>query len=455
MPRTAEATPHATLDQLIERGRYQGHLSLAELRDAFAQAGVSPSEGRTILRELSEAGVSLAAENEPSLSKTAPSNTRKTTEPASAEEDAPKKPSPSRTKATGRKPAKAKTTVRNGAAKNTGMSTGGPVDGKPEHEEDVPDDIVLDEAEIEHEQADLDDTQSVMGDSVHTYLKSIGRRTLLTAAQEVELARRIEAGLYAEYKLETHPDLPADVRDDLHLVVQDGRRAKDHMLEANLRLVVSVAKKYTDRGMSLLDVVQEGNLGLIRAVEKFDYTKGFKFSTYATWWVRQSISRGIAQQGRIVRLPVHVAEQVNQVSAVRRTLERRLGREPELVEIAAELGVAEEQVIDLLRLSRDHVSLDAPVEEDGDTALGDLLAREMSPGPDEVVLDAEDRARLDAMLASLDERSADVVRRRYGLLDGRQAKLADIAAIWGITAERVRQIERHAISKLRGDSEAA
>ena len=195
--------------------------------------------------------------------------------------------------------------------------------------------------------------------------------------------------------------------------------------------------------------------GLVPRLVEIDFATGCRFSIYATWWVRQSISRGIAKQGRIVRLPVHVAEQVNQVSAVRRTLERRHGREPELVEIADELGLTEQQVVDLIRLSRDHVSLDAPVEENGDTALGDLLARELSPGPDEVVLDAEDRARLDAMLGSLDERSADVVRRRYGLMDGRQAKLADIAAIWGITAERVRQIERHAITKLRVESEVA
>jgi len=299
-------------------------------------------------------------------------------------------------------------------------------------------------------------------DAVGLYLDGIAKTPLLTATDEVELAKKIEAGLYARSILEgtLTPEeesvrrIPATT-DELQQIVQEGDAAMQRFITANLRLVVSVARKYGRAQMPLLDLVQEGNTGLIRAVEKFDFSKGFKFSTYATWWVRQSISRGIAQQGRIVRLPVHVAEQVNQVSAVRRTLERRLGREPELREIAKELEVAEELVIDLLRLARDHVSLDAPVEEDGDTALGDLLAREMSPGPDEMVLDAEDRARLDAMLASLDERSADVVRRRYGLLDGRQAKLADIAAIWGITAERVRQIERHAIAKLRGNGDLA
>jgi len=291
---------------------------------------------------------------------------------------------------------------------------------------------------------------------VGLYLEGIAKTPLLTAAEEVELAKTIEVGLYAE-KIRSGVVTPAErgdnagqpTEEELDFLIEDGRRALQRFVTANLRLVVSVARKYGRSQMPLLDLVQEGNTGLIRAVEKFDYTKGFKFSTYGTWWVRQSISRGIAQQGRIVRLPVHVAEQVNQVGAVRRTLERRLGRDPELVEIADEMGIDAERVMDLIRYGREHVSLDAPVEEGGDTALGDLIAREPMPGPDEVYMDAEEHQRLESMLDELDERSADVVRRRYGLVDGRQAKLADIGAVWGITAERVRQIERHAIAKLR------
>ena len=287
-------------------------------------------------------------------------------------------------------------------------------------------------------------------DSVGLYLESIAKTPLLDAAEEVELARLIEAGQYAQAILRGDAETTSDAtREELETIAEEGERAMQHFVRANLRLVVSVARKYGRSQMPLLDLVQEGNTGLIRAVEKFDYAKGFKFSTYATWWVRQAISRGIAQQGRIVRLPVHVAEQVNQILAVRRNLERNLGREPEVAEIAEELGVEESKVVDLIRYSREHVSLDAPVEDDGDTSLGDLIARETAPGPDELVLDAEDRTRLEGMLSDLDERSADVMRRRYGLLDGRQAKLADIGAVWGITAERVRQIERAALNQLR------
>ncbi|OYN89289.1 sigma-70 family RNA polymerase sigma factor [Parenemella sanctibonifatiensis] len=297
-------------------------------------------------------------------------------------------------------------------------------------------------------------------DAVGLYLEEIAKTPLLTAAEEVDLAQRIEAGLYARAILDGtlttkerggRKAVKATV-EELSQLAEDGEQAVQQFIRANLRLVVSVARKYGRAQMPLLDLVQEGNTGLIRAVEKFDYAKGFKFSTYATWWVRQSISRGIAQQGRIVRLPVHVAEQVNQVTAVRRTLERRFNREPEVEEIAAELDLEPERVLDLIRYARDHVSLDAPVDENGETALGDLIAREPLPGPDEMVLDAEDRARLDGMLSNLDERSADVVRRRYGLMDGRQAKLADIGTVWGITAERVRQIERQAIATLRNSS---
>ena len=287
-------------------------------------------------------------------------------------------------------------------------------------------------------------------DSVGLYLESIAKTPLLDAAEEVELARLIEAGQYAQAILRGDAETTSDAtREELETIAEEGERAMQHFVRANLRLVVSVARKYGRSQMPLLDLVQEGNTGLIRAVEKFDYAKGFKFSTYATWWVRQAISRGIAQQGRIVRLPVHVAEQVNQILAVRRNLERNLGREPEVAEIAEELGVEESKVVDLIRYSREHVSLDAPVEDDGDTSLGDLIARETAPGPDELVLDAEDRTSLEGMLSDLDERSADVMRRRYGLLDGRQAKLADIGAVWGITAERVRQIERAALNQLR------
>ncbi|MEV6030928.1 RNA polymerase sigma factor [Nonomuraea sp. NPDC052116] len=447
MPRTAVATPSATLDQLIERGRAQGHLSLAELRDAFADAGISPSEGRTILRELSESGVSLAAENEPSLSKTAPKKT-------------PRKPA--RAKTTGRKAAEAKTAPsRNGTVKNAPVN---PTEAaakavtrpepKPEHEEDVPEDLELsaEDSEIENEQIDLDDTQSAMGDSVHTYLKSIGRRTLLTAAQEVELARRIEAGLYAEYKLETEPDLSVSAQDDLLLVIEDGKRAKDHMLEANLRLVVSVAKKYTDRGMSLLDVVQEGNLGLIRAVEKFDYTKGFKFSTYAMWWIRQAIQRGFADSARTIRLPVHVLEMLSKLSRVERDMHQRLGREPTPEELAVELDKTPDQIEELLRTSRQPISLNATIGEDGETTIGDLIEDVDSPEASEIVDRQLLGDQLRGVLDNLSPREARIMALRFGLVDGKPHTLDEIGKHLGLTRERIRQLEKESLSKLRHPS---
>jgi RNA polymerase primary sigma factor len=308
-------------------------------------------------------------------------------------------------------------------------------------------------------------TREIEGrDSVGLYLDEIARTPLLDAAAEVELSKTIEAGLYAEHLLaqgrvgRKKGGAPMSATEaELEWLAEEGRKAVDQFINANLRLVVSIARKYGRAQMPMLDLIQEGNTGLIRAVEKFDYTKGYKFSTYATWWVRQAITRGIAQQARVVRLPVHVVEELNQVGGARRTLERQLGRDPEPEEIAAELGMELERVLDLISWGRDHVSLDTPVDDDGDTSLGDLMAQETAPGPDDTVLDVESRARLDDLVSQLDERAADIIRARYGLLDGRQHKLADIGARHGISAERVRQLEREALQKLRrlGDPDLA
>ena len=289
-------------------------------------------------------------------------------------------------------------------------------------------------------------------DSVGLYLDEIARTPLLDAMTEVELAKTIEAGLYAEHLLAEGrvgrtPD--GATEEELRWIAEEGQRAVQQFITANLRLVVSIARKYGRSQMPMLDLVQEGNTGLIRAVEKFDYTKGFKFSTYATWWVRQAITRGIAQQAGVVRLPVHVVEELNQVGAARRTLERQLGHDPEPEEIAGELGMDLDRVIDLLSWSRDHVSLDTPVDEDGDTSLGDLIAQETAPGPDSTYIDVESRDRLSHLVDRLDDRAADIIRSRYGLIDGRVHKLADIGAKHGISAERVRQLEREALAKLR------
>jgi RNA polymerase primary sigma factor len=308
-------------------------------------------------------------------------------------------------------------------------------------------------------------TREIEGrDSVGLYLDEIARTPLLDAATEVELSKSIEAGLFAEHLLaegrvgRKKGGAPLSATEaELEWLAEEGRKAVDQFINANLRLVVSIARKYGRAQMPMLDLIQEGNTGLIRAVEKFDYAKGYKFSTYATWWVRQAITRGIAQQARVVRLPVHVVEELNQVGGARRTLERQLGREPEPEEIATELGMDVDRVLDLIAWGRDHVSLDTPVDEDGDTSLGDLMAQETSPGPDDTVLDVESRERLDALVGELDDRAADIIRARYGLLDGRQHKLADIGARHGISAERVRQLEREALQKLRrlGDPDLA
>ncbi len=292
-------------------------------------------------------------------------------------------------------------------------------------------------------------------DSVGLYLEEIARTPLLDAELEVELSKTIEAGLMAEHLLkegrftENGRGSGEPTREELEWLAEQGKQAVDRFLTSNLRLVVSIARKYGRSQMPMLDLIQEGNIGLIRAVEKFDYTKGYKFSTYATWWVRQAITRGIAQQARVVRLPVHVVEELNQVGSVRRTIERQLGREAEPDEIAVELNMDVDRVIELMAWGREHVSLDAPVDEDGETTIGDLYNNEAAPSLDADLLDSESRDRLNDLVNHLDERSADIIRRRFGLIDGRQQKLADIGLIHGISAERVRQLEREALGRLR------
>jgi len=287
-------------------------------------------------------------------------------------------------------------------------------------------------------------------DSMGLYLEEIARTPLLDAEREVELSKMIEAGLLARRILDGASDVPLHAsQEELEWLAEEGERAVQIFISSNLRLVVSIARKYGRAQMPMLDLIQEGNTGLIRAVEKFDYTKGYKFSTYATWWVRQAITRGIAQQSRIVRLPVHVVEELNQVGGVRRTLERQLGRDPEPEEIAAELGLDVERVLDLLSWGREHISLDTPLEEGGETSIGDLLAQQTVAAPDSTLLAHEERERIEKLVLCLDDRSADVIRARFGLIDGRQWKLADVGLKHGISAERVRQIEREALQKLR------
>jgi RNA polymerase primary sigma factor len=454
MPRTAvatsperEVTP-TTLDQLLERGRVQGHLSLAELRQAFTKAGVNPIEGRSILRELTDAGVSLDADNDSAPTEKTSSKVRKAATPA--------RKTRRTAKATGTRPAEDASSVRDGAAK-TGQTSRSATAEAAETDELHDDEWTAEDADAEESgTVDLDDNSSVMGDSVHTYLKSIGRRTLLTAAQEVELAKRIEAGLYAEYKLEMAMEsgekLAPGVRDDLEWVIEDGKRAKDHMLEANLRLVVSVAKKYTDRGMSLLDVVQEGNLGLIRAVEKFDYAKGYKFSTYAMWWIRQAIQRGFADSARTIRLPVHVLEMLSKLSRVERDMHQRLGREPTPEELAVELDKTPDQIEELLRTSRQPISLDSTIGEDGETRIGDLIEDVDSPEASEVVDRQLLAEQLKGVLGNLSPREAKIMSLRFGLADGKPHTLDEIGKFLGLTRERIRQLEKESLSKLRHPS---
>ncbi|MET8086816.1 sigma-70 family RNA polymerase sigma factor [Micromonospora sp. NPDC005237] len=286
-------------------------------------------------------------------------------------------------------------------------------------------------------------------DLVGVYLHEISRTPLLDAAKEVDLSKAIEAGLYAEHLLGGDAVPDGVDRADLERLVVEGERAKDLFIRANLRLVVSIARRYVRSGMPMLDLIQEGNTGLVRAVEKFDYERGYKFSTYATWWIRQAISRAIAQQERTVRLPVHLVEDVNRMRNVIRQLTRELGSDPEPEQIAASLGVTVERVNELRRWSQDTVSLDTPVGDDGDTNLGDLVADSDAPSPEDIVLSGLERQRIEGLLNHLDDRSAGIMRARYGLEDGREHSLTEVASRFSLSRERIRQLEIQALGRLR------
>jgi RNA polymerase primary sigma factor len=341
-------------------------------------------------------------------------------------------------------------------------------------EEDLDDIIIPDDSEIDaakaasaatgkgfvYSDADDDDApvQQVMSagataDPVKDYLKQIGKVALLNAEQEVDLALRIEAGLFAEEKIAADDgSMDPKFKRELEFVIHDGKRAKNHLLEANLRLVVSLAKRYTGRGMLFLDLIQEGNLGLIRAVEKFDYTKGFKFSTYATWWIRQAITRAMADQARTIRIPVHMVEVINKLARVQRQMLQDLGREPTPEELALELDMTPEKVVEVQKYGREPISLHTPLGEDGDSEFGDLIEDSEAVVPADAVSFTLLQEQLHSVLDTLSEREAGVVAMRFGLTDGQPKTLDEIGKVYGVTRERIRQIESKTMSKLRHPS---
>jgi RNA polymerase primary sigma factor len=331
-------------------------------------------------------------------------------------------------------------------------SDGLPVD--PDAEPDAAE--LVDEEDEDEVVVPEEDTAGPSTDLVRAYLKEIGRVALLNAEQEVELAKRIEAGLFAAEKMRQSDvgelKLTKAVRKDLDWLAADGLRAKDHLLEANLRLVVSVAKRYTGRGMAFLDLIQEGNLGLIRAVEKFDYTKGYKFSTYATWWIRQAITRAMADQARTIRIPVHMVEQINKLTRVQRQMLQDLGREPTADELATELDMTPDKVVEIQGYAREPVSLEQNVGDEGDSQLGDFIEDADAPIAAEVVSFGLLQRELDSVLKTLPEREAAVVALRFGLTDGQPRTLDEIGKEFGLTRERIRQIEAKTLSKLRHPS---
>ncbi|HJG58210.1 MAG TPA: RNA polymerase sigma factor [Corynebacterium xerosis] len=329
-------------------------------------------------------------------------------------------------------------------------------DDEEEEEADTVDEVWNEDESAALRQARKDAELTASADSVRAYLKQIGKVALLTAEEEVSLAKRIEAGLYAQYKIDMAKEagerLAHAQRRDLREISRDGQRAKNHLLEANLRLVVSLAKRYTGRGMAFLDLIQEGNLGLIRAVEKFDYSKGYKFSTYATWWIRQAITRAMADQARTIRIPVHMVEVINKLGRIQRELLQDLGREPTPEELAREMDITEEKVLEIQQYAREPISLDQTIGDEGDSQLGDFIEDSEAVIAVDAVSFTLLQDQLGDVLETLSEREAGVVRLRFGLTDGMPRTLDEIGQVYGVTRERIRQIESKTMSKLRHPS---
>ena len=485
---------------LLEQGKDRGYVAAGDVRAIFEEAGIPPSRMKALLRSLSDEGVSVMVEAEGSaatrrkavVAATAAkrATTTKSVAPAKKaaakkapvkavkdETSEPRKPTASKRTATPAAAAKkAAGPGKSGAKQGSGPAadatpadatkaapgsesdekaesgTGDPAEPTdlPEGEEDAS--FTLSDEDEEDAPAQQVATAGATADPVKDYLKQIGKVALLNAEQEVELAKRIEAGLFSEEKLNSGEKFAPKMKKELDWIAEDGRRAKNHLLEANLRLVVSLAKRYTGRGMLFLDLIQEGNLGLIRAVEKFDYTKGYKFSTYATWWIRQAITRAMADQARTIRIPVHMVEVINKLARVQRQMLQDLGREPTPEELAKELDMTPEKVVEVQKYGREPISLHTPLGEDGDSEFGDLIEDSEAVVPADAVSFTLLQEQLHSVLDTLSEREAGVVSMRFGLTDGQPKTLDEIGKVYGVTRERIRQIESKTMSKLRHPS---
>ncbi|WP_407941012.1 RNA polymerase sigma factor [Nocardioides flavus (ex Wang et al. 2016)] len=478
---------HPSITALVAEATPSGTVSPEDVRRASDEAGVEPRHLKALLVHLSGLGISVQID---ATSLRAVAATSKRAATSSAAKKAPAKKAaateaPAKKAAAKKTATKAAAPAKKTAAKKAATSPApadevvdlgaveAPVigaDGKKvlpdipdaEFEKDVAADPTIKEDEKQAftvSAADETDEpeQQVMvagatADPVKDYLKQIGKVPLLNAEMEVELAKRIEAGLFSEEKLAKGGRISPKMLEEYEWIAEDGRRAKNHLLEANLRLVVSLAKRYTGRGMLFLDLIQEGNLGLIRAVEKFDYTKGYKFSTYATWWIRQAITRAMADQARTIRIPVHMVEVINKLARVQRQMLQDLGREPTPEELAKELDMTPEKVIEVQKYGREPISLHTPLGEDGDSEFGDLIEDSEAIVPADAVSFTLLQEQLHAVLDTLSEREAGVVSMRFGLTDGQPKTLDEIGKVYGVTRERIRQIESKTMSKLRHPS---